>query len=199
LNAAGSLVTGSHAIIIGNSIDALDDSDDYQINIGGAFTRNGSGTLSLYHGTSSPTLGLTMSSTLLTLAVANGIKLNSTTGTVTAGDKQIVGTTDGVAYNTLATKKHSFQVDGVEVAVIDSTGFVGAGGATKYAADIGDGSTNPIVVTHSLGTRDVFVTVYDNSSPYEEFGVTTKHTSTSTITLEFAVTPTTNQYRVVVM
>jgi hypothetical protein len=68
----------------------------------------------------------------------------------------------------------------------------------KYAASIGDGSATSYTVTHSLNTKDVQVTVYDNSAPYAEVVVDVQHTSTSAITVLFSVAPTSNQYRVVV-
>jgi hypothetical protein len=68
----------------------------------------------------------------------------------------------------------------------------------KYAANIGDGASQSITVTHNLGTKDVIVSVYDNSSPYAEVICDVEHTSTTAITLNFTVAPTSNQYRVVV-
>jgi hypothetical protein len=68
----------------------------------------------------------------------------------------------------------------------------------KYGADVGDGSATSYTITHSLGTRDVQVTVYDNSSPYAEVICDVNHATTDTITLLFSVAPTSNQYRVVV-
>lgn len=87
------------------------------------------------------------------------------------------------------------------------TGITVAGGSTaidtsvvvrKYAASVGDGSNTSYTVTHSLNTRDVTVTIYDNSSPYAEVVADVQHTSTSAITVVFSVAPTSNQYRVVV-
>jgi hypothetical protein len=69
---------------------------------------------------------------------------------------------------------------------------------TKYAANIGDGSATSYTVTHSLGTKDVQVTVYDNTAPFGEVVVDVNHTSTSAITVLFSTAPTSNQYRVVV-
>jgi hypothetical protein len=69
---------------------------------------------------------------------------------------------------------------------------------TRFAADIGDGSTTAVVVTHSLGTRDVTVRLYDKSTN-AEVDVDVVHTSTSAVTLNFATAPTTNQYRVIVI
>jgi hypothetical protein len=68
----------------------------------------------------------------------------------------------------------------------------------KYAANVGDGTATTYTVSHNLGTKDVIVSVYDNSSPYAEVICDVQHTSTSAITLLFSVAPTSNQYRVVV-
>jgi hypothetical protein len=68
----------------------------------------------------------------------------------------------------------------------------------KYAASVGDGSNTTYTVTHNLDTKDVQVTVYDNSSPYAEVMVDVQHTSTTAIAVLFSVAPTSNQYRVVV-
>jgi hypothetical protein len=69
---------------------------------------------------------------------------------------------------------------------------------TKYAANVGDGTATSYTITHNLGTRDVQVTVYDNSSPYAEVICDVNHATTTAITLLFSVAPTSNQYRVVV-
>jgi hypothetical protein len=68
----------------------------------------------------------------------------------------------------------------------------------KYGADVGDGAATSYTITHNLGTRDVQVTVYDNSSPYAEVICDVNHATTNTITLLFSVAPTSNQYRAVV-
>ena len=69
---------------------------------------------------------------------------------------------------------------------------------SKYAASVGDGSATSYTVTHNLNTRDVIVSVYDNSSPYAEVITDVAHTTTNTVTIAFSVAPTSNQYRVVV-
>lgn len=67
----------------------------------------------------------------------------------------------------------------------------------KYSVDVGDGASTSITVTHNLGTLDVHVTVYRKSDGVKmECDVT--HATTNTITLGFAVAPTSNQYRAVV-
>lgn len=70
--------------------------------------------------------------------------------------------------------------------------------ARKYATAVGNGSLTSIPVTHNLGTRDVVVSVYDAAS-YEEVLVGSMRTDVNTVTLNFAVAPTTGQYRVVVI
>jgi hypothetical protein len=69
---------------------------------------------------------------------------------------------------------------------------------SKYAANVGDGAATSYTITHSLGTKDVIVSLFDNSSPYAEVVADIQHTSTSAITLVFSTAPTSNQYRVVV-
>lgn len=70
---------------------------------------------------------------------------------------------------------------------------------TRYEANVGNNSDTAITVTHSLGTKDVIVQVYETGSPYSQVMPDVEHTSTSVVTLQFAVAPTTNQYRVVVI
>jgi hypothetical protein len=72
-------------------------------------------------------------------------------------------------------------------------------GVRKYSADIGDGSSTAIVVTHSLGTRDVSVQVYPNASPYDTVFPDVERTSTTTVTIRFATALATNAYRVVIV
>ena len=70
--------------------------------------------------------------------------------------------------------------------------------ARKYATNVGDGTSTTIMVTHSLGTRDVHVTVYDASS-YAVVNCDIVNSGTSSLNLSFSTAPTTNQYRVVVV
>ena len=69
---------------------------------------------------------------------------------------------------------------------------------TKYATNVGDGTNTSYTITHNLATRDVIVSLFDNSSPYAEVMADVEHSTTNTITLLFSVAPTTNKYRVVV-
>lgn len=76
----------------------------------------------------------------------------------------------------------------------------GSGGfsAYGYAATIGDGSSTNITVTHSLGSRDVIVQIYDASS-YVQYECDVTMTSTSVVTLGFTTAPGSNALRVVVI
>jgi len=73
------------------------------------------------------------------------------------------------------------------------------GTPSKFAALLGDGSTTSIVVTHNLGTQDVIAQVFTPTGTFAEVQVEIQNTSVNTITLVFAVAPTSAQYRVVVI
>jgi hypothetical protein len=68
----------------------------------------------------------------------------------------------------------------------------------SYAADIGDGSTNPITVTHNLNTRDVVVAIREASGSFTAVDAKVLVTSVNAVSLTFDVAPTTGQYRVMV-
>lgn len=68
----------------------------------------------------------------------------------------------------------------------------------KYAVDVGDGSSTSITVTHNLGTRDVIMRVYQNSSTWDQVVVECRHATTNTCTLIFTVAPASAAYRAVV-
>ena len=70
--------------------------------------------------------------------------------------------------------------------------------ARKFSANIGNGAATAIAVTHSLGTQDVAVTVREVGS---QAGVLVDWVATdaNTVTLNFAVAPASNAYRVSVV
>jgi len=61
--------------------------------------------------------------------------------------------------------------------------------ARSYRAAIGDGSATAIAVTHSLGTRDVNVQMYDASS-YETVMAQVVRTDANNVTVTFNTAPT---------
>lgn len=68
----------------------------------------------------------------------------------------------------------------------------------KYAVSFGDGAALAYTITHNLGTADVTVAVYDNSSPFAEVFCDVEHATANTVILRFATAPSANRYRCVV-
>lgn len=68
----------------------------------------------------------------------------------------------------------------------------------KATANVGNGTNTSFAVSHNLGTRDVQVQVYDNAS-YDTVECDVVRTDSSTVTVSFAVAPSTDAYRVVVI
>lgn len=68
----------------------------------------------------------------------------------------------------------------------------------KLSANIGNGSLTSIPVTHSLGTKDIVVSLRDVATD-TSFITDWVATDINTVTLIFATAPTTNQYRLTVM
>lgn len=68
----------------------------------------------------------------------------------------------------------------------------------KYSADVGDTAATSFNLDHNLGTRDVTVQVYDNST-YDTVEVDVTRPSTSRVTVAFATAPGNNAYRVVIV
>jgi hypothetical protein len=135
------------------------------------------------------------------------------TGWVCVDEVTTVGT-DPVVFQQFSGAGTYTASNGVQLVGTDFSGVVVASGGLsvgssgfeldttiavrKYAANVGDGSATSYTVSHNLGTKDVIVSVYDNSTPYAEVICDVQHTSTTAITLLFSVAPTSNQYRVVV-
>jgi hypothetical protein len=144
--------------------------------------------------------------------VDNGTTL-ANTGWVSVDEVNTVGT-DPVVFQQFSGAGTYTASNGVLLTGTNFTGVVVASGGLsvgasgfeldttiavrKYAANVGDGTATTYTVSHNLGTKDVIVSVYDNSSPYAEVVTDVQHTSTTAITLLFSVAPTSNQYRVVV-
>lgn len=133
------------------------------------------------------------------LTTNNPITIGGASGTALVF-AQFSGAGQIVAGNGLTKTGNTLDVGGgtgISVAA-DSIALDTAVAVRKYAASIGDGSTLVYVLTHNLNTQDVIVAVRDNSSPFAFMYPDTEATSVNTVTVRFAVAPTTNQYRVIV-
>lgn len=72
------------------------------------------------------------------------------------------------------------------------------GYTNKYAANVGNGALTSITVNHALNSTDIVVSIWDVANKNNvECDITT--VDANNITVAFAVAPTTNQYRVVVV
>ena len=69
--------------------------------------------------------------------------------------------------------------------------------ARSFKTTIGDGSDLDIAVTHSLGTRDVIVQLYDSSS-YETVYAQVVRTDANTVTIDTNVAASTNDITVLI-
>ena len=67
----------------------------------------------------------------------------------------------------------------------------------QYSVSIGEGNATSYAVTHNLGTRDVMVQLYDNSS-YDTVYAEVARNSTSQVTISFTTAPSTNDIRVLI-
>ena len=123
--------------------------------------------------------------------VAAGFKYTVTnTGTITIGSTNITWA--------LTDQGGTTYTGGTGIDVTGSVISISSLVARKYATSIGDGTATSIAVTHSLGTTDVQVQVFEISTGASvECDVT--RNSTSQVTLGFTVAPTSTSLRVVVV
>ena len=84
------------------------------------------------------------------------------------------------------------------------SGTPGTGDNMWHAEDVGDGVTTLFTITHSLGTRDVHVTVYATAFPYTKQALggavwtACTHATIGTVTVTLAGPVGTDAYRVYV-
>lgn len=69
----------------------------------------------------------------------------------------------------------------------------------KYAANVGDGTSTTITVTHNLGTTDITISIIETASPYNAVITDWQRVDANSIKLLFGAAPTSGQYRVVVI
>jgi len=163
---------------------------------GNNFTFTPTSTGGLQTGSSGASILLTSTSGLITSSSGLAFNPISTGGLTTSasGASILLQTNSGLATTSsgLAVGAGSGIVVNTNNVAIDTTVVV-----RKYATSIGDGATTSYTVTHNLGTKDVQVTLYDNSTNVE-YTADVTHSTTNTITVAFSNAPSTNQIRVVV-
>lgn len=156
--------------------------------------------------------------------LTNGALVLSTGGTTQAGTQWYLQTADPITVGTTALTFSQFGAGGTYTA--DASGGLNLAGSAfsvklpansglttdatglyvnnaiygrKYSANVGDGSSTTINVTHSLGTQDVIVQLRNNASPYDVQYATVECTNTSTVTCIFSTAPASNALRVTVI
>jgi hypothetical protein len=142
----------------------------------------------------------------------DGLTLTGSTFSVdvtpTSGNASLTNT--GGAVEVKVNTNDGLEVTASGLGINNGTGLTFSGGALvfdtangygtrKLAFAVGNGSATSYTVNHALATRDVSVQVYENSSPYAQVEADVEHTDSNNLTIKFAVAPTSDQYRVVVV
>jgi len=127
---------------------------------------------------------------------------------ITVGTTNLTFTQFGAAGTYTASANGGLSLTGSAFSVKTTTGLYTDGSGLhvntanflqKYSANVGDGSSTSIVVTHGLGTQDVSVTLRNNISPYDIQYASVQCTTSNTITIGFATAPSSNSLRVTVV
>ena len=162
-----------------------------------------------------------------TVFVMEGTTLADTAWTMTANAPLTVGTTNltwaqfgaGTAYTAgagLALSGSTFNIGATNASIIVGTddigvGFAGTGAAVTAARSdhqhdatynktfAVDCAANVLTtVTHNFNTRDVSVTVYRTTTPWDNVEVDVERSTVNTVEVRFATAPTAGAYRIVV-
>jgi len=122
----------------------------------------------------------------------NGISISDgVISAVVQGTQGMALTSSGIAVNNGTGLEFNGSTGALQV--IDYTSLT-----KKYATSIGDGTSTSFDITHNLDTEDVVVTIYDATTKEEVFADVT-HANNSKVTVVFAVAPSSNAFRVVVV
>ena len=135
----------------------------------------------------------------LTVNASGAVSLDSQSGvagTYGAATKSLTITADGKGIIT------GIAAQDIQIASSQVTNFCSevescVGSGLNYAANIGDGSATSYAVTHGLGTRDVIVQVYDNTT-YDTVICDVVRTSTTVVTLSTTTALASNAARVLI-
>ena len=100
---------------------------------------------------------------------------------------------------TLASTSYMSKTSGLAVDTVAlETKLIADGFPKKASANVGDGLATSFGVIHNLDTRDVVVNVYD-AATFDTVECDVVRTDTNTVTVSFAVAPSSNAYRVVIV
>jgi hypothetical protein len=69
----------------------------------------------------------------------------------------------------------------------------------RYATIIGDSTNTTYTITHNLGTRDIFVSVFNNSGNYDDVEVEVRRPTVNTVEIRLSAPPGNNALRVVIV
>lgn len=139
-------------------------------------------------------------------SAGNGLALSTSTFSVVANGTSLDVSSSGVRVSSSALGNGLTGGSGTVVSVNNGTGLVFSGSQLttdhsiipqKYSTTLATSSTS-YTVTHGLGTLDVITTVYTISDGSVVFADVLNAT-TNTVTVSFAVAPTSSTYRVVVI
>jgi hypothetical protein len=109
--------------------------------------------------------------------------------------KKIITSGSDAAFNSvLATSGFTGSLSGTASYALTASYVVNT---NSYTTNIAGGSSTE-TITHNLNSRDVHVTVYRNSSPWDAILCDTQRTTVNAVDLIFAYVPTAAQFRVVV-
>ena len=123
--------------------------------------------------------------------------VDGTRGLAIDGDGVYVKNGDGIQFDGSGNVELN-----VGTGFTTSTGsleFASGYGVRKYSTTIGNGSLTSFTISHNFDTRDITVQIYETSGSYAQVEADVEHSTVNSATISFAVAPTSNQYRVVVV
>ena len=132
----------------------------------------------------------------------------SSNGWVQLNDQSITAATYGSATKTVAL---AINADGITTAAAEQDIAIPASQITDFCtavdtcvadngvtANIGDGTATAYVITHSLATRNVIVSCFRNSSPWDTVFMDVERTDTNNVTLRTTTALTTDEVSVII-
>lgn len=144
---------------------------------------------------------ITLNTTALTFTQIPTTDVTAGAGLTRTGNTLDVGAGTGITVNAndVALSVPVTIANGGTGQTTAAAALAALGGTTKFSDDVGDGAATAYVITHNLNSRDVVVSVRRSTTPWDVVLCDVEMTSVNTVTLRFAVAPTTDQYRVTIV